>query len=111
METNTKKYIIIGLVSIAAIFAVYKIVFPKYRIPKGDKDPNADSVKGNDDFPLKKGSVGERVRKVRAVLGLAPINVFDAEVEAALIKRFKVSEITEANYNYIKNLPTITPSV
>lgn len=58
--------------------------------------------KGNDDFPLRLGSEGNRVRNLNAVLGLTPDPLFSNETLSTLKTNFGKTEVSEALYNSYK---------
>ena len=102
----TKKTIIwigVGLAfTIGAVLLYKKISAIKTDAEKQTAPPKAkekDQMKGNDNFPLKLGSYGDRVRSVQAAFNIVPTGYFDATLEAAIFKTFKVKQITEAQYN------------
>ena len=107
------KILIIGGSAAVIVTAAYFIFKPKYSSKEnsgsegkgsGNSDSQTTNEKDNDSFPLKLGSKGDKVRKVRVGLGLTPTNVFDAETENKLYSMFKIKEITETQYNYVKIL-------
>lgn len=92
------KIALIFLVGGILAYAIYRIVTPSVTPDKPEKDETKDYKP--ETFPLKKGMFGEKIRKVRAVLGLTPSAVFDAELENAIYNKFGVKEIKESDYNF-----------
>ncbi len=99
--------IIIVILIIAAI--LYFTVFKKMMPPKGEKD--IDQITGKpitwtvDEFPLKKGSSGIRVKQLQAGLNIMKNNnlaidgKFGDKTLAALQEGYNVTSLSEANYN------------
>lgn len=71
------------------------------------KATDKEKAKGDDNFPLKVGSYGDRVRKVQLLLNLTPNGYFDKELETLIYSKFKIKEISETNYNYVQKLPSV----
>ncbi len=119
METSkiSKPVLITIVVIVLAIIAavVYFLFFNK-KPPTGETDIDTSGNKINwtsDEFPLKQGSSGTKVKELQAALNilknnnLATDGKFGAKTLAALQEGFKVDSLSEANYNtYIK--PNIT---
>ena len=119
METSKiSKPVLITIVFIviAIIAAVVYFLFfnKKPPVPESNVDNAGNKINWtSDEFPLKKGSSGTKVKELQAALNilknnnLATDGKFGEKTLAALQEGFKVDSLSEANYNtYIK--PNIT---
>jgi hypothetical protein len=101
LKLGAKIGIVAGL-SIIVLGSLYFIFFPAIK-PEKDTTAKDDEIKEKkydpESFPLKKGMYGESIRKVRAVLGLAPTDIFDEELEDLLLLKFRVKEIRKLDYD------------
>jgi hypothetical protein len=109
---NAIKVGLITVFSITVLTAGYLIFFPSIK-PQGDTGSNDSkgAAKESKDyipekFPYVKGMRGEDIRKIRAVLGLPPTDVFDQTLEDTLSSKFGVTEITQSDYNFYANYVT-----
>ncbi len=109
---DTKKVLIFAGFGIVTLVAAYFIFFPSIKPdhkdpynPDTDPEPDPDIHKDYtaEKFPLAKGMYGEKIRRVRAVLGLAPSDIFDAELENYLYKKYGTKTISETVYNFYNN--------
>jgi hypothetical protein len=106
--TNQQKDKIIkwGIMTIAfALFGYgiyHVIVRGKQNLPFGQDDSNSGTSNCNQDFPLKKGSCGDRLILVNTYLFNQPTNKFTKETQTELFDRFGVKEISEELFNRIK---------
>jgi len=57
----------------------------------------------NDNFPLKKGSCGNRVTNVQIMLNVATTGKFNKETQDALYAKSGEKQVTEDMYNYYLN--------
>lgn len=116
MKASTKKYLIIGSVSIIVIGLIYYL----YRTRKKNNDitPDQTTVPTNtnptqnvtDDFPLKKGSSGTRVKNLQIALNkqvkapyvaLTVDGIFGNKTLETLQRIYKVSEVSEKLFQTI----------
>lgn len=109
---DTKKVLIIAGLAAVVLVASYFIFFPKIKPEKSKEEEEKEEEEEVEEkekdytpesFPLKKGMYGERIRRVRAVLNLSPTDIFDAELETLLIKKYGVKTISETTYNFYNN--------
>ena len=111
-KIGTGGIIALSIMGVIVLFLGYKLAFPSVKVPK-DTDTKAQAKENNDytpeSFPLSKGMRGESIRKVRAVLGLTPTDVFDQELEDALKAKFGITMISQSDYNYYAQY--VTPNV
>lgn len=76
-------------------------------IPSGVTNYSNTTVSGcikptsyvENDFPIKKGMKGQRVRFIQEVLKVSADGFFGCNTEDALFKKYKVKEVSEVLYN------------
>lgn len=111
---NKPAKIIIGIVITIILIAVGYFLYKKFAkpvpVPESDIDTQGKKISWSDDeFPIKKGSSGNRVKQLQAGLNilnnenLALDGKFGDKTLAALNEHYKVTQLSEAAYNtYIK---------
>ncbi len=103
---TTKKIIIIS--SISALVLGVVIYFVTRKKDDGtdgsgtDTSTNPKDNKGNDNFPLKIGSKGERVRQLNTVLNIPPTDTFTVLTQRTLKERFNVTEVSQSVWDKFK---------
>lgn len=57
----------------------------------------------NDNFPLKKGSCGNRVYNIQIMLDVPATGNFDKDTQTALFEETGVKQVSESMYKYYEN--------
>jgi len=99
-------FIIVSLIIAGVLYFVFKKQKPK-PVPETNIDKSGKKITwvSDNDFPLTKGSSGNRVKQLQAGLNilkncnLAVDGKFGEKTLAALQEGFKVDSLSEANYN------------
>ena len=108
---NSKKirwFIISGVGVIVGAIIVSRFI-GEWRAEKDfGLNDNSDSC-DNDEFPLKKGSCGARVKNVQVFLDVPPTGKFDSATLTALKKKYNKTEVTESDYNAVMTGYNINP--
>lgn len=102
--------IVISIILIVAFYFLYKKFMKPKPIPESEVDVQGKTITWtDDDFPLKKGASGTRVKQLQAGLNilknenLAIDGKFGEKTLASLKEHFNVEQLSEAAYNsYIK---------
>ncbi len=108
MATTQKNKIVKWAVITVAVglfgYGIYRIIKRSGQdMPFGQNGGGSDSTSGcNQNFPLKKGSCGDRMILVNTYLLNQPTNKFTKETQTALYDRFGVKEISEELFNKVK---------
>ena len=106
---RTRWIIVSGVALIVGVVLASRLIEQINLESEFDLNGNNNNDCDNDDFPLKKGSCGARVKNVQIWLDVPPTGKFGSETLTALKKKYNRKQITEAEYNSVVNGYNLTP--